>query len=149
MYCYYYYVIGRRYWWTLSCYKYISIYILHARLHGKKIQERSRMSKVGQHIRLHIYEAIYVYKHTCGANLNSLRCIYICGRFKKRKSPHFINFPRRTKEEKIEWTVAGLSACYSGFQDDDFEFFLQFQAYTPSISSLVSNVEARVRPENA
>ena len=61
------------------------------------------------------------------------------------------NSPRNQEEQEknLLWTVAGLSACYSGFQDDDFEFVLQFQAYKPSISCLVINVEAIFRSENA
>ena len=61
------------------------------------------------------------------------------------------NPPRnQEKQKKKTWCiVAGLSACYSEIEVCLFQVVLQFQAYTPSISSLVINVEAIFRPENA
>ena len=67
---------------------------------------------------------------------------------KHNHHPNSSKKPRKNTK-KLWWIVAGLSACYSRIQECLFRVVLQFQAYTPSISSLVINVEAIFRPENA
>ena len=96
----------------------------------KKFQENSRTSP-----KLHS-NPLYFY-------------IYLQNKFKNIIT---IQIPPRNQEEQeknLLWTVAGLSACYSRSEDCLFRVFVQFQAYTPSISSLVINVEAIFRSENA